>query len=425
MLAALWASLASGLVGSNDGSHVALARALMVRGETTIDPEVGLTLWVDRAHRNGHDYSDRPPGTAFAALPAVGIGALIDPTWGATTLARINEDPKQDIDALVVVRPATEQYLSTYGKRRLQFAAKAPNLIELQGTAAAVTIHAAIVGALGLWGVALLLRRREVDTYGQTFAVVSLGACTLWGPYSTMLFSHVTAGTALVLMLLALDHLGDADGTRSRFVLGGLAGLAGAWAIAADYALLVVVVPLVLIEASPRNWLPVAIGSLPIVAATLAYHQAAFGSPLSIGYDHQTNFDFARERGATFDGNPLQGAWTLFGFGHGGAGVLALSPITFIGLGGLALVGRRRVLLAFVGWAILLCFHHTPWGGVGSDHRYLIPALGPAAVGLGMLWKRFATPGDRRAHLYAAVFVVLALTSSALVWAHFFAWRGP
>ena len=66
VLAALWISLASGLVSSNDGSHVALARALALRGETTIDPEVGLTLWVDRARRDGHDYSDRPPGTAFA-----------------------------------------------------------------------------------------------------------------------------------------------------------------------------------------------------------------------------------------------------------------------------------------------------------------------------------------------------------------------
>jgi hypothetical protein len=425
MLAALWASLASGFVSSNDGSHVALARALVLRGETSIDPEIGLTLWVDRAHRQGHDYSDRPPGTAFAALLAARLGAFVDPTWYATTLARIEENADRDIDTLVVVRPATEQFMATYGKRRMQFAARTPNLIELQGTAVAVTIHAAVVGALGLWGVVFLLRRRGVDTYGQLFAAASLGLGTLWGPYSTMLFNHVTAGTSIVLMLLALDHLRDAESTKPRLVFGGLAGLAGAWAIAADYALLVAVVPLVLAESSPRNWLPVAVGALPIVAFTLAYHQAAFGSPFAIGYDYQANFGFSRERTTTFDGNPVQGAWTLFGFGHDGAGILALSPIAFIGLGGLALAGRRRWLLALAPWAILLTFHATPSGGAGSDHRYLIPALGPAAVGLGMLWQRFATAGDRRALVYAAIFVGLALVSSGLVWVHFFAWRGP
>src|SRR5688500_9965955 len=105
----MWMSLASGLVSSNDGSHVALARALVLRGETTIDPDVGLTLWVDRAHREGHDYSDRPPGTAFAALPAARVGAWIDPLWYADSKARIESGADtRSVDARVVVRPATD-----------------------------------------------------------------------------------------------------------------------------------------------------------------------------------------------------------------------------------------------------------------------------------------------------------------------------
>ena len=103
---------------------------------------------------------------------------------------------------------------------------------------------------------------------------------------------------------------------------------------------------------------------------------------------------------------------------------LAQSPIAFVGLGGVALVVDRRLLLALAPWTILLCFHATPEGGAGQDHRYLVPALGPAAIGLGVLWDRFTGPGDRRAKTYALTLVLLAAASAILVWSHFFAWRG-
>ncbi len=421
LLAVVWISLASGLVSSNDGSHVALARAIALRGETTIDPEVGLTLWVDRARRDGHDYSDRPPGTAFAALPATRVGAWLDAPWYAETKARIAAGADvRDVEALVVVRPATDRYIATYGERRLAQGGKGPNLVALQGTALAITIHAAVIGALGIWAVTALLRRRGVGTPGQLFAALALGVGTLWGPYSTMLFSHVTAATALALVLLGLDRLRDADTPRRIATFGALAGLAAGWAIATDYALVVAIVPLVLAHTAPRRLVPVALGAVPIVAATLVYHDAAFGSPFSIGYDHHASFEFARDRTSTFSGDPLHGAWTLLGFGDG-AGLLAQSPIAVVGLAGLAVVGQRRLLLAVLPWMILLCFHQTPAGGAGEDHRYLVPALGPAAIGLGLLWQRI---GDRRAGAYAIALVVLAAASAVLVWSHFFAWRG-
>ena len=422
VLAAMWMSLASGLVSSNDGSHVALARALVLRGETTIDPDVGLTLWVDRAHRDGHDYSDRPPGTAFAALPAIRVGAWLDPFWYEDSKARIEAGADaSSVDALVVVRPATDQYIATYGKRRLQLGGAGPNLIALQGTALAITVHTAIIGALGLWAVIAILRRRNVGMHGQLFAALTLGVATLYGPYATMLFSHVTTATAVLLLLLSLDRLRDEAAHVARD--GSLAGLAAGWAIASDYAIVVAVIPIVLVGAPMRRLWAVPLGAIPILAAMLAYHDAAFGSPFSIGYDHQTNFEFARDRGETFGGDPLHGAWTLLGFGQG-AGLLAQSPIAFVGLGGLALVGDRRLLLALAPWTILLCFHATPEGGAGQDHRYLVPALGPAAIGLGVLWDRFTGPGDRRAKTYALTLVLLAAASAILVWSHFFAWRG-
>lgn len=413
-----------GLVSSNDGSHLALSRALAVHGRTELSDEVGLTLWVDRAERAGRQYSDRPPGTAFAAAPAVWLGAHLDDRWKTQTLARLKAGADaQDVDALVVHRPATDRYIQTYGARRLELAAKSPNLIALQGSALAIEIYAGTVGGLGLLGVFALLRRRAVSPRIAMGVVATLGLASLWGPYSTTLFSHVTASTALVGLLLGLEGVRDAVAAQPRLRWGALAGFSGAMAASADYALVLVVVPLVVLLVPWRLWKFVVLGVAPVAIATLAYHDAAFGSPWSIGYDHHANFDFARSRTSTFSGNPLHGFWTLFG--AGGSGLLAQSPIMLVGLAGLvAAPAERRRALAFVPWVLLLCFHQTPEGGAGGDHRYLIPALPIMGVGLAEVWRRSVELTSPVRWGAVGGLVVLTAVSIATVWSSFFAWRG-
>jgi hypothetical protein len=408
----LW--IGQGLVSSNDGSHVALGRALALRGETRIDPEESLTLFIDRAHRDGHVYADRPPGTAFAALPALWIGDRLDPVLKRAS-ARRGE---------IVIMPATRRYVETYGIRRARHDGAGPALVDLQGTAVMLTVQAAAVGVLGLWAMITCLRLRGVNVQGQMFAAAALALATLWGPYSTALFSHVTAGTALMLMLLALDlarRRRDAGDARAPW-LDAAAGLAGGWAVATDYALVLAVVPLVALGAQPRRWPAIAVGVLPIGAATAIYHHAAFGSAWAIGYDHHAQFEFARARGSTFSGNPLDGAWTLWGLGRG-AGVLAQSPIVLLGIVGLVLAGHTRMLLALCPWLVALSVHRTPWGGDTFDHRFLVPMLPLVGLGLASLWDRATRRPDRR--LILAALTGLALLSAALVWTHFFTWRGP
>ncbi len=422
LLGLFYTAQSAGLVSSNDGSHVALGRALVLRGETSIDPEVGLTLWVDRAERAGRDYSDRPPGTAFAALPALWLGSRFDDGWRDASLARLRAgaDPKQ-LHEVVTVRPATDRYIATYGKRRLETGDPSPNLIALQGTALFVGLHAGLMGALGLAFMLALLRRRGVDAAGQCVVLVAIGVGTLWGPYSTMLFSHVTAGTMLVGCLWGLESMRDAQSQRGRWVAGAFAGLAGAWAISTDYALVVAVVPLVLLVGGWRDLHRVVLGAVPLVLATAAYHDAAFGSPLSIGYDHHATFAFATTRAATFSGNPITGLWALWGAGEG-AGALAMAPVMLVAALGL---GReRRLALALVPWAVLLCFHRTPTAGAGTDHRYLVPAIGVLGVGLGAAWTWAATRPAPQCRALRAILVLLAAVSATLVWSHFFAWRG-
>ncbi len=420
LLAFLWGGHTTGLVSSNDGSHLALARALALRGETSIDPEMALTLRVDLAERDGHYYSDRPPGTAMLALPAVRVGHALDP--GLLERSRAARE--------MLVAPGVDPYILTYAKR----SPGAPPLAGLMGTSLALGVHTVLVGLLGVALVMAIVRRLGAGIEAELLAAGALGLGSLWGPYSTVLFSHVTAGTLLAALWLALLGLEDQGAsTRATMVRALLAGLCGAWAIACDYLLLVMVVPMVAIGSVPRRWPLILAGTSPLVAAVLTYHHLAFGHPLAVGYDFQTNFDFARQRGATFGGDPITGVSTLLGLGDGG-GLAALSPLLLVALlAGLAAPawrdpeapgGRlgRWGLVCAVPWLVLLCLHQTPGGGAGADHRYLVPLLPLLAVMLALAVDRVAA--DRPA--VTGGIALAASVSGLWIWPRFLAWHeGP
>jgi hypothetical protein len=412
----VWLANSSGLTSSNDGSHLALARALALRGETSIDPDRSLTLEVDLAEHGGHAHSDRPPGTAFAAVAAVWIGDRLDGPLLERAIAQARAG--REVKPL----PGATPYLATYDKRRRP---DSPRLAALIGSTIAICCHAALVGLLGLLLIDALLCRLDYDARSRLFALACLALATAWGPYATVLFSHGSAATAVAGFLLGVVMLAREDETR--WWVATATGLAGAWAIACDYSLVLAIVPAAALAIAPRRYLAVLLGTAPIVLATLAYHRAAFGGVLAVGYDHQRNFGFARARESTFSGNLFEGLWTLWGLGHG-AGLLARAPITLVGLGAAAWGGPKRAsaspsrramsraLLGFVPWVLVLALHRTPWGGGTQDHRYLIPLLPFAAVGLALAW---TCVGAR----VRALLIVMGLSSSLLVWPQFLAWH--
>jgi len=423
-LALIWWSQTTGLVSSNDGSHVALARAL-ARGRTDLGADVGLTLWVDRARRDDRDYSDRPPGTAFAAVPAMLAAIPLDRRWFAYSRERIAAE-NGDVAAALVVTPASPPFLSTYGSRRQRMPGPTVDLLAIQGTAWLAGIHATFMGLLGALVSNVSLGWLRIEWRPRCFALLALGLGSLWGPYSTALFSHVTAGTCLVACLLGTQMVrGDIPADeRLQGWWAAFAGAAGAWTVAADYALLLGVLPLLMLEVPVRRWPWVLLGAMPFVVATLAYHIAAFGSPFRIGYDFQTNFAFARERASTVTGNPWVGLWILWGLGRG-AGVLAQCPIMLVGIVGLVTTTYgRRWLLALTPWFILLACHRTPYGGGTEDCRYLVPAFPWFAIGLGIVGNRLVglRPGVRLAARVGLT--VLLFYSAVATWVHFWQWRG-
>jgi len=404
----VWLAAGTGLVSSNDGSHVALARAF-ARGEIAIDDDVALTLWVDRAVRDGRSYSDRPPGTAAAATPAAWLGDRLDPLlWRDATRRKAT-----------LVTPAARRYMQTYVARSDRHGV-GPPLAKLQGTVLLVALHCALVGALGLVCLDRLLRLHGFALAARVFAILGLGLATLWGPYSTVLFSHVTSGTLWIAMALALAQA-DRTPARARMWLVG-AGVLGGWAVASDYSMIVPIALHVALAVPWRAWPLVGAGTLVPAIATAAYHTAAFGSWHAIGYDHHASFEFARGRASTFSGNPLEGAWVLLGFGRG-AGVLAQAPLVVLGVVGLALDKRWREGVAIAAWVVLLAFHRTPWGGASEDHRYIVPAVPLVALGFASVWQRWAAHEGGTRRVVALGMLVLTTCSAVLAWAGFLATR--
>ena len=152
--------------------------ATMVRGETSIDPDWQLTGGVDLARRAGHYYSDRPPGTGFAAIPAAWLGAKLDDPLLVRSKQR----------GALMVEPASPMKRDNHYRRFPH----APSLNRYQGTAWMIGLHAVLVGAVGLVFIEGLLRLWAVPLAGRLFALVVCALASLWGPYSTSLFSHGT-----------------------------------------------------------------------------------------------------------------------------------------------------------------------------------------------------------------------------------------
>ena len=76
LLFTMYASSFPGMRNSNEGSHYALVRA-MAKGRLSIDDFEQYTRFVDYSKRDGHYYSDKPPGVSALALPLYVAGRLV------------------------------------------------------------------------------------------------------------------------------------------------------------------------------------------------------------------------------------------------------------------------------------------------------------------------------------------------------------
>lgn len=364
-LSALYFLTLSGITSSNDGSHYALLRT-MVDNRT-----FSLNQFDDFAEGNdiaitpdGRLFSDRPPGTAVAAIPFYWLGGLLPP--GAPLPSR--HDVAND---------------------RLPFALLLP---VFTGAATVALVYG-------------LLRCLDIRRPAALAAVVLFALGTTHWKYSTVLFSHALSGFLVVLsvyvtLLLAEREIGG-------WLWYALLGFALGAAVVVEYSN-ALLLPLVGLFWLWRSWpravrrplttvLPALAGALPPLAFLAWYNTVNFGRPWTLSYAYAVNYPWAGQFSSTFSFPLLPGLWALLWGGEGGGwcggpclndGLFHLSPVWWLALPGLVIFLRRRqaafVLLigTFAIYLLLFARHHTAHGFTG-DGRYLTPFLGLLVPALG------------------------------------------
>ena len=417
-LATLYFALTArdGIISTNDGSHYALTKALASDGTARIDPYVNYAAiqpprgtpttddYRDLSYYNGHFYSDRPPGTAFLAVPFYWLGLAVDAISG-----------RQDLDF------------------PLRYVTMLPPLL---GAATALALALLARGLGAGWPAAV--------------ATAATGALTtLLLKYSTLLYSHIT-GAALVTGGLAALLLSERSARWRRWLLA-LSGLLFGYSAVAEYPNLLLNLPVGCyllwrglrrvggapvggasvgqhISAPPtrRRLLstvaPFALGWLPPIALLLGYNWAVFGRPWHTSYTYQYYFTWSRSFGTTYLLQPeaIVGGlrWLLFG----PSGLFVITPAFALALWGLVLLARRAtaqaLLLAGVVLVLLLptAAHRTYTGGGSQDTRYLLSLVPALLAPLAIWFERIAWPPQRRRGARLALLLpVLALCAWGLL----------
>ena len=378
-LSAVYFITVGGITGSNDGSHYALLRTMVANRTFALEQFDDFAEGNDVAITpDGRLFSDRPPGTALAAIPFYLLGGPLpdppDPFPSAAAPSRHDADnPRLPYVLLLpVFAGAGAVALLYYLQRRL-------------GVGRAAALTAVLFFALGT---------------------------THW-KYSTVLYSHALSAFLVVLAVYLVWRLSgpESGGWGWYALLGSVLGAS----VVVEYsnALLVIVIGLFWLW---RTWpaavrrplataLPLALGGLLPAAFLAWYNTVNFGGPFTLSYAYAINYPWAGAFATTFSFPLLPGLRALLWWGEGGGwcggppcvnqGLFLLSPVLLLALPGLFILRRRQpaafVLMTalFLIYLLLFAKHHTSHGFT-ADGRYLMPFLGllVPALGFALDWLR-------------------------------------
>ena len=356
-----------------------LARALAEQGTIRIDDYHENTG--DKAHYEGHYYSDKGPLPSFLAVPGVWIAHAVKKATGWPASHAL----------WLAIAGGLATFLST----------------GLPTAAGGVIFHR-------------ILRERGVpaDRAGAATFLVFLGT-TLF-PYATVLQGHAPAAAWLLLFFWgAFPAAGVPD--RRRTVI---AGVAASGALATEYltgpALVILGVASLLRHrsAAPRQTVTLAAAALPGLVLLGVYHAAAFGSPFALGYQHVALEFFQEKMDAGLFGitwpDPGVALRLLFGPYRG---LFFSCPILLLALPGVVRLLRdpaRRLetvaALLVPLYYLLLNSGYSSWhGGWAIGPRHLVPGI--AFLGLGLAfasvprWLTFGVGTISVIHMLAATSV--------------------
>jgi hypothetical protein len=347
--------------GWNQNSRFALVRAITGRGTLRIDTFENCTG--DRSIHDGHFYSDKAPGVAFAAVPFVAAGRLVCRAAGV--------EPESSTGI------ATLSYVATVATGGL-------------GTAFA--------------GVCLFFVSRRFGASAGAAAVAALvfGLGTPMWAYATIFYGHALSAACLVFAFTAAVALGDSRNPRQDRFLGAVVGGAAGWATVTEFPAAVPAAILALFAVA-RAWrhggrrtagvaAALAVAALVCVAVLGAYQWACFGSPFHVAYSSEEGFAAMKEGffGLSMPTDARLRALLLGDY----RGLLPLAPVLAVAPIGLALLmwkresrGAALVAALIAGFYLLLNSSYHYWeGGWSYGPRHLSPGLAFACLGLAPLW---------------------------------------
>jgi len=347
--------------GWNQNSRFDLLRAIVERHTLQIDAYHENTS--DKAHYNGHYYSDKAPGLVFLAVP-FGVAARAG-------MRVMGIDPE-----------------SARGEFALSYIV----------TVCAVALPTAFAGVC-LFFLAL---RFEATLGGAAFATVVMSIGTPILAYASLFWAHALVGACLVFAFAAALKVGDSEGDVFWWALA--VGLAAGWATVTEYPAAPASALLALFAVAQawrgggkRRWLAVAgvaLGSTICAGVLFWYLYAAFGSLRpSYSYYDATSFSFMQQQGylgLTYP-HPDRFLKLLFGCSRG---LFVASPVMLAAVVGLWLMWKRFRGPAFVVGAIAVYYFlfnaSFYWwkAGLTFGPRYAGACIPLLCLGLAIAWMR-------------------------------------
>lgn len=375
--------------GWNQNSRFALVRAITNEHSLRIDPFQASTG--DKAFFDGHYYSDKAPGVAFAATPAVLVARPILHAFGG--------------DAESYGGIALLSYVSTVA------------------TSGLLTALAAVV----LCGVCVSLGASES---GGLFAGLAYGLASPMWPLATLFLGHAISAACLVIAFGAAVSI-DAGRAGAARRVGVTIGMGAGWATVSEFPAAIPAAIIAMLAAllawhrlerrdAIRLVATLTVGALACAALLMAYQYACFGSPFHIAYTSEQGFEGMQQGFFGVRTPTLARLWhILFGLYRG---LLPLAPACALAPVGFARLYRRHphsrsatmAAAAIAAYYVLLNASYEYWeGGWSYGPRHLSPAIPFLAIGLGELWTTASRAMRVLLGTLSAWAVALALVATA------------
>lgn len=348
----------------NDGSRLALTYSVVDRGTIRID---GLEHQTgDLSFREGHYYSDKPPGQALLGVP---VYALLKVTGVS--------HPR----FMAPIRYWWPDYVLTLATSATLTAV----------LAVLMSYHAVQLGC------------------GQTMAAV-IGLCyglsTPAFTYATLFLGHQSAAAFGFASFALLIHCRQSGHWSVRRTLA--AGVLAGYAVMTEYPMVFLCAALPIVALSTgcplRSMTAYLAGAGVCAARLMAYHTAAFGAPFATGYSYEVHPEFRAiytpENPTGLQAPTLRRALQILFSSHG---LLWYAPIVVLAPLGLRELVRRKewavisaIVVAFGSCFLVNASHPTWTGGASTGPRYVQAALPfvmflvAAAVAPGQRWSMWA-----------------------------------